>query len=251
MADNQLQSAKAQLSQAQAQLINARKNLAYTVVTSPSNGVVGTIPNREGSLASPSSVEPLTTVSDNNEVYAYFSLTERDLLSLSDGGKRSLKEAIAAMPKVKLRMADGQIYPLEGTVATVSGVIDNSTGSSSVRALFNNPDGLLRSGGTGQVIIPNVQDNVIIIPQKATFELQDKRFVYVVNDSNKVVSTPITIEASNDGKTFIVTSGLKAGQRIAVEGVGTRLQDGMTITPVDQAAQAAAAQQSAEGVAAE
>ena len=196
-------------------------------------------------------MEPLTTVSDNNEVYAYFSLTERDLLSLSDGGKRSLKEAIAAMPKVKLRMADGQIYPLEGTVATVSGVIDNSTGSSSVRALFNNPDGLLRSGGTGQVIIPNVQDNVIIIPQKATFELQDKRFVYVVNDSNKVVSTPITIEASNDGKTFIVTSGLKAGQRIAVEGVGTRLQDGMTITPVDQAAQAAAAQQSAEGVAAE
>ncbi len=231
VADNQLQSAKAQLSQAQ----------AYTVVTSPSNGVVGTIPNREGSLASPSSVEPLTTVSDNNEVYAYFSLTERDLLSLSDGGKRSLKEAIAAMPKVKLRMADGQIYPLEGTVATVSGVIDNSTGSSSVRALFNNPDGLLRSGGTGQVIIPNVQDNVIIIPQKATFELQDKRFVYVVNDSNKVVSTPITIEASNDGKTFIVTSGLKAGQRIAVEGVGTRLQDGMTITPVDHA----------EGVAAE
>ncbi len=96
-----------------------------------------------------------------------------------------------------------------------------------------------------------MQDNVIIIPQKATFELQDKRFVYVVNDSNKVVSTPITIEASNDGKTFIVTSGLKAGQRIAVEGVGTRLQDGMTITPVDQAAQAAAAQQSAEGVAAE
>ena len=251
VADNQLQTAKAQLSQAQAQLINARKNLAYTVVTSPSNGVVGTIPNREGSLASPSSVEPLTTVSDNNEVYAYFSLTERDLLSLSDGGKRSLKEAIAAMPKVKLRMADGQIYPLEGTVATVSGVIDNSTGSSSVRALFNNPDGLLRSGGTGQVIIPNVQDNVIIIPQKATFGHQEKRFVYVVNDSNKVVSTPITIEASNDGKTFIVTSGLKAGQRIAVEGVGTRLQDGMAITPVDQAAQAAAAQQSAEGVAAE
>ena len=251
LAKNQLSQAEAQLSQANAALTTARKNLSYTVVTAPSDGFVGSIPNREGSLASPSSVEPLTTVSDNNEVYAYFSLTERDLLSLSDGGKRSLKEAIAAMPKVKLRMADGQIYPLEGTVATVSGVIDNSTGSSSVRALFNNPDGLLRSGGTGQVIIPNVQDNVIIIPQKATFELQDKRFVYVVNDSNKVVSTPITIEASNDGKTFIVTSGLKAGQRIAVEGVGTRLQDGMAITPVDQAAQAAAAQQSAEGVAAE
>ena len=231
LADNQLQTAKAQLAQAQAGLTTARKNLAYTVVTAPSDGVVGKIPNREGSLASPSSAQPLTTVSDNSEVYAYFSLTEKDILGLS--GKGSLKNAIDSMPSVQLRLADGSIYPVEGKVATVSGVIDNSTGSASVRALFKNPSGLLRSGSTGQIIIPDNQTNVIVIPQKSTFELQDRRFVYVVNDSNMVVSTPITVEANNDGKNFVVKSGLQPGQRIAIEGVGTTLRDRMPITPVD------------------
>ena len=129
---------------------------------------------------------------------------------------------------------------MEGKVATVSGVIDNNTGSASVRALFNNPSGILRSGSTGQIIIPESKTDVIIIPQKATFELQDRRFAFVVNDSNKVVSTPIVVDANNDGKNFVVLSGLEPGQRIAVEGVGTRLQDGMTINPVspDAAAQA-------------
>lgn len=245
LAQNSLAQAEAQLANAKAALVTAQKNLAYTVVTSPSDGVVGTIPNREGSLASPSSVQPLTTVSENSEVYAYFSLTEKDLLNLSGDGSRSVDAAIKAMPAVKLRLNDGTLYPLEGKVATVSGVIDNSTGASSVRALFANPSGVLRSGGTGQIIMPNVKENVIVIPQKATFELQDRRFVYVVNDSNKVVSTPITIEAVNDGKNFVVTSGLKAGDRIAVEGVGTTLKDGMAITPTDPQAQAqqAAAQQ--------
>lgn len=242
LADNQLQTAKAQQVQAQAALTTARKNLAYTVVTAPSDGVVGKIPNREGSLASPSSAQPLTTVSDNSEVYAYFSLTEKDILGLS--GKGSLNNAIDSMPSVQLRLADGSIYPIEGKVATVSGVIDNNTGAASVRALFNNPSGLLRSGSTGQIIIPDAQSDVIIIPQKATFELQDRRFVYVVNDSNVIVSTPIVIEPNNDGKNFVVKSGLQPGQRIAIEGVGTRLKDGMPITPVDpQAAAAAAAQQ--------
>lgn len=143
-----------------------------------------------------------------------------------------MEASIKAMPEVSLRLNDGTMYPLTGKVATVSGVIDNNTGSSSVRALFDNPNGVLRSGGTGQVIMPNPQESVIVIPQKATFELQDRRFVYVVNDSNKVVSTPITIEANNDGKTFVVTSGLKSGDRIAVEGVGTKLSDGAVITPV-------------------
>ncbi len=232
MALNSLQQAKAQLANAKAALVTAQKNLAYTVVTSPSDGVVGTIPNREGSLASPSSAQPLTTVSDNSQVYAYFSLTEKDLLNLVGEGSRSIDAAIKEMPEVKLRLNDGTMYPLTGKVATVSGVIDNNTGASSVRALFNNPNGVLRSGGTGQVIMPNVKENAIMIPQKSTFELQDRRFVYVVNDSNKVVSTPVEIDPINDGKSFVVTAGLKAGDRIAVEGVGTKLQDGMTISPV-------------------
>lgn len=233
---NQLSQAKAQLANAKASLVTAQKNLAYTTVTSPSDGVVGTIPNREGSLASPSSAQPLTTVSDNSQVYAYFSLTEKDLLGLVGDGERTMDAAIKNMPAVKLRLNDGSLYPLEGKVATVSGVIDNNTGASSVRALFANPNGVLRSGGTGQVVMPNVKNDALLIPQKATFELQDRRFVYVVNDSNKVVATPIAIEAVNDGKSFVVTQGLKPGDRIAVEGVGTKLQDGMTINPTDPAA---------------
>ncbi|WP_300591473.1 efflux RND transporter periplasmic adaptor subunit [uncultured Duncaniella sp.] len=232
LSQNSLAQAQAQLANAKAALASAQKNLAYTVVTAPSDGVVGTIPNREGSLASPSSAQPLTTVSDNSEVYAYFSLTEKDLLKLSGEGNQSIDAAIKAMPEVQLRLSDGSIYPITGKVATVSGVIDNATGSSSVRALFKNPSGILRSGGTGQIILPDDKHDVIVIPQKATFELQDRRFAYVVNDSNKIVSTPITIEANNDGKTFVVTSGLQPGQRIAVEGVGSKLSDGMVINPV-------------------
>ncbi len=240
LADNNLQNAKAALAQANAALVTARKNLAYTVVTAPSDGIVGTIPNREGSLASPSSAQPLTTVSDNSQVYAYFSLTEKDLLELSDNGLRTLEAAIDSMPAVQLRLADGSIYPVSGKVATVSGVIDNTTGSASVRALFDNANGLLRSGSTGSVLMPHVSENVIVIPQKATYELQDRRFVYVVNDSNKVVSTPITVAPVNDGKNFVVTSGLKAGDRIAVEGVGTKVKDGIVINPVDPSAPAQA-----------
>ena len=177
MADNALTQAKAQLSSAKANLVTAQKNLAYTVVSSPSDGVIGSIPNREGSLASPSSATPLTTVSDNSEVYAYFSLNEKDILDLTKGGTISLNKSVSEMPEVSLRLANGEVYPLKGKVATVSGVIDNTTGAATVRALFKNGQGMLRSGSTGSILIPHVADSVIIIPQKATYELQDRRFV--------------------------------------------------------------------------
>lgn len=236
MAANSLAQAKAQLAQAQANLVTARKNLAYTSVTSPSDGVVGTIPNREGSLASPSSAQPLTTVSDNSDVYAYFSLNEKDILDLTENGAKNLNASISQMPEVTLRLANGDIYPQKGKVATVSGVIDKSTGSATVRALFDNKSGMLRSGSTGQVLIPNKFEQVIVIPQAATNELQNVRFAYVVNDSNKVVATPIQVSEISDGKNFIVTSGLQPGQRIAVEGIGTKVRDGITVVPVDAAA---------------
>lgn len=245
LAANALASAKAQLAQAKANLVNARKNLAYTVVTSPSDGVIGSIPNREGSLASPSSAQALTTVSDNSEVYAYFSLNEKDILNLTQNGSKSLNTSVKEMPEVSLRLATGEIYPLKGKVATVSGVINNTTGAATVRALFDNKSGMLRSGSTGQVLIPNDFKDVIIIPQGATSELQNIRFAYVVNDSNKVVATPIEVSNISDGKNFIVTSGLQPGQRIAIEGIGTTVRDGVTITPVD-AAQPKAEQPQAE-----
>lgn len=249
LANNDLQTAQATLAQARSQLTTAQKNLSYTVVIAPSDGVVGQIPNREGSLASPSSAQPLTTISDNSQVYAYFSLTEKDLLNMTDGGTRALAAAIDSIPKVQLYLANGTIYPFDGKVATVSGVNDVTTGAASVRALFDNPSGMLRSGSTGTVSIPVYSENVIVIPQKATFELQDKRFVFVVNeaDSNKLQSVPVTVLPQNDGKNFVVTSGLKAGDVIAIEGIGTNaLREGGKIKPIDEATAAARKEQAAQ-----
>lgn len=250
LAQNNLATAKAALAQAKAALTQATKNLSYTVVTAPSAGVVGSIPNREGSLASPSSVEPLTTVSDNSKVYAYFSLTEKDLLEMTDNGTRSLSEAIKSMPMVDLKLANGTIYPIKGEVATVAGVINTATGAASVRALFDNPSGMLRSGNTGSIVVPVKNENVIIIPQRATFEIQDKKFVFVVDENNTLVSRAITILPQNDGQNFVVLSGLAAGEKIVVEGVGTQsVREGVQIQPIDAAAKAAQAQAQAEAAA--
>ena len=160
---------------------------------------------------------------------------------MTENGTKSLEEQIAQMPAVQLQLSDGSIFPVEGKVATVSGVIGAGTGAATVRALFDNPNGMLRSGSTGQIIIPMHEENAIVIPQKATFELQDRKFVYVVGDSNKLVSTRITISKVNDGKIYVVTSGLEAGNVIAIEGVGNKLRPDMVIVPVDAAAQAAQA----------
>lgn len=240
MAANQLSQAKAAEAQAEAALVTAKKNFAYTTVTAPCDGVVGVIPNREGSLASPSSVQPLTTLSDNSEVYAYFSFTETDLLDLTNNGTTNIEEGIKALPEIELCLANGTRYPIKGRVATISGVIDNTTGAASVRALFNNPSGMLRSGNTGNVILPHTNENAIVIPQKATFELQNLRYVYTLNDSNFTVTTPITVHPYSDGKTFIVTDGLKAGDRVVTEGVGISVRANMPVTPKAPATEAVA-----------
>lgn len=232
ISENQLAQAKAQLAQAEAVLTNARKNLSYTEVTAPSSGVVGSIPLRVGALASPSGLA-LTTVSDNSEVYAYFSLTERQILDLTNGGEISLNQAIAKMPAVKLKLANGTIYPIEGKVATVSGVIDASTGASTVRALFANDNGVLRSGSTGSIIIPEDFTDVIIIPQKATGEIQGNKYVLTVDSDNVLHQQTIEVSPMQDGNNYVVTSGLKPGDRIVTEGIGTKARNGITIQPVE------------------
>ena len=236
MAENSLLSSKAVLAQANAQLISAEKNLSYTRVSSPSDGVVGSIPFRVGSLVSPSIATPLTTVSDISEMYAYFSMTERQLLGYTSTGTSS-KDILNTMPAVKLKLIDGNLYADSGKVETMSGVIDQATGSVSIRARFPNKNHILRSGGTGTVVIPAKMANCIVVPQKATFEIQDKRFVYVVDEQSTIKSTPIEIFTLDDGKNFVVTSGLKAGDKIVVEGISS-LKDGMQIKAVtpDQAA---------------
>ena len=232
MAENTLASAKAQLASAEAQLISANQNLAYTRVTSPSDGVAGTIPYRVGSLVSSSSPSPLTVISDITQMYVYFSLTEKELLNLirQDG---SQTEFLNSFPAVQLTLADGTLYADSGKIETVSGVIDQNTGAVSMRATFPNHGHLLRTGGTGNIQIPYSKENVIVIPQKATYEIQDKKFVYLLQPDNTVKNTEIEILNLNDGQNYVVTAGLKAGDKIVVENVST-LKDGATIKPLTQ-----------------
>ena len=233
MAENQLAQTKAQLAQAEAQLVNAKNNLSYTSVTSPSDGVVGNIPYRVGSLVSPSVANPLTTVADISEMYAYFSMTERQLLSqIREGG--SIKEILERMPDVQLQLIDGTMYADSGRVETISGVIDQTTGSVTMRALFPNKHNVLRSGSTGNVVFPNPMTNVIMIPQSATTEIQDKKFVFVVQPDNTLKNTEIQVFKLNDGKYYYVTEGLKAGDKVVMEGV-QNLRDGASITPITPA----------------
>lgn len=230
--ENQLASQKAALAQAEAQLVNAKKNLSFTVVTSPSNGIVGSIPFRVGSLVSGSSATPLTTVSEFSEMYAYFSLTEKELLKLirKDNGE---KDVIESFPGVQLQLADASLYDQTGKIETISGMIDPSTGSVTLRASFPNQNKLLRSGGTGAVLIPYKMENVITVPQRATYEVQDKKFVYVLQPDNTIKNTEIQVFNVDNGKDYVVTSGLKAGDKIVVENVST-LKDGQAIEPITQ-----------------
>lgn len=229
-AQNTLASKKASLAQAEAQLVNARQNLSYTVVSSPSDGIVGSIPYRIGSLVSASIATPLTTVSQYSEMYAYFSLTEKELLNLirKDAGE---KKMIESFPTVELQLADGSLYDQNGKVETISGVIDPTTGSVTLRAAFPNPNHLLRSGGTGSVLIPYRMEEAIVVPQKATYEVQDKKFVYVLQPDNTIKNTEIQIFNVDNGSDYVVMSGLKAGDKIVVENVST-LKDGQAIEPI-------------------
>jgi len=232
-AKNSLEAAEASLAQAEASYVSAKQNLDFCYVTSPANGVVGDLPYKVGALVSASSAEPLTTVSDINSMQIYFSMTEKDLLSMTrtTGG---LHTAIKDYPPVKLLLADGTTYGHDGRVTAVSGVIDSSTGSVSIRADFPNPEHLLKSGGSGSIVVPHVSSNAIIIPQEAVSQVQDKYFVYVVDGSNKVKYTEVKIDPNNDGKNYIIASGLKIGDRIVVKGI-TSLSDGMQIKPLTEA----------------
>lgn len=227
---NQLMSAKASLAQAKASLVSANQNLSFCTVTSPSNGVVGTFPYRIGSLVSPSVSQPLTTVSEINDVYVYFSMTEKELLRLTRAGG-TLKEQLEKMPAVRLQLSDGTTYQSEGKIDAVSGVIDQSTGSVSMRAVFPNDKNILRSGGTGSIVFPYTMDGIIIVPQSATVEIQDKKFVFVLQADNSVKNTEIQISNLDDGKNYLVTNGLKSGDKIVIEGV-QNLRDGQVIEPI-------------------
>lgn len=228
-------SAKANVAQAQAQVEAARINLGFTNITAPSDGYVGSIPFKTGSLVSRGMTGALTTISEVKDMRVYFSLSETDFIKFKEKYPgNSIAEKVKGMPPVELILADGSVYPEKGKVEIVEGQFDKTIGAISLRASFPNAQGILRSGSTGKVRVPTLHDAALVVPQEATFELQDKVFVYTVADSNKIVTKPLTIS----GKTpnyYFVTDGVKVGEKIVLSSQSTLmmggLKDGVVIQP--------------------
>ena len=221
-ATNQYEQTKAAVSQAEASLASAKEMLGFCYVKSPAAGVVGTLPYKVGALVNTNTV--LTTVSNNSSMEAYFSVTEKEAMVISQAG-------LDKIPAVKLQLADGSIYGLEGHVTKMSGVIDAATGSVQLIAAFQNPEKQLKSGATGTIIIPRQNTNAIIIPMGCVSEVQNKKFVYLLGEGNKVKYTEIKVDPQNDGNNYIVTEGLKTGDKYVTNGI-TKLNDGMEIVPI-------------------
>lgn len=227
-AQNEYKSAQAALQQAHAELTDAQNNLSYTEVKSPVDGYAGMTSFRIGALVSSSMTEPLIRVSDNSQMYVYFSLTEKQVLALT-AQYGSLDKALASFPEVSLELNDGSVYGTKGRVDVISGMIDKTTGTVSLRAVFDNKDKRLLSGGSANVIVPYDRKQCIVIPQGGTYEIQNRVFAYKVVDG-KAVSTPIEVFEINDGTEYIVESGLQSGDVIVSEGAGL-LKEGTVVDP--------------------
>ena len=229
-AKNSYETAQAAVAQAEAALASARENLNFCYVKSPSSGVIGSLPYKVGAMVSASSMPALTTVSNNSSMEVYFSMTEKDILNMTKTSGTT-QAAIAAMPTVKLQLADGTIYNHPGKVTKMSGVIDAATGSAQLIAVFPNPNRLLKSGGSGSIIVPHDNNSAIVVPQSCVSEIQDKKFIYTVGKDNKVKFTEIKVDPQNDGNNYVVTEGLNVGDRYITNGI-TRLTDGQEIKPI-------------------
>ena len=209
-------------------MTTSKEALSFCYVKSPAKGVVGTLPFKVGTLVSASNV--LTHVADISQMEVYFSVTEKDMLTMSKG-QGGLAGAIDSMPMVKLQLADGSIYDYEGKVVAASGVINQATGTVQLKAHFPNPEKILKSGGSGSIIVPRSSSAAIVIPQSVVSEVQNKKFVYVVDDKGVARYTEITVDPQTDGQNYIVTSGLNVGDRYVTNGI-TKLHDGDTIKAI-------------------
>lgn len=222
--------AKANVAQAQAAVDAAKINVGYTSVTAPADGYIGTIPFKTGSLVGKNTTEALTVLSETKEIHVYFSMSELDFLDFKQEFEgNTIEQKIKNIPPVELVLADNSTYPQKGKVEVVEGQFDKTMGAINFRATFPNGNGLLRSGNTGRIRIPRQLTKSVLIPQEATFELQDKVFVYTVLDSNKVEGRPVTV-ADRSGRYYLISKGLKPGEKIVYAGLD-RLRDGMAIAP--------------------
>lgn len=234
-----LETAKAKLAQAKAAYSAIAANINYGTITSPVDGVIGSLPYKEGTLATANSELPLTTVSDTKVMRAYFSMNEKQMISFSREFKgATLQEKLKNTPPVTLLLADGSEYEEKGKLVTVTGLVNAVTGTSQFRAEFNNPQAILRSGSHGLVRLPITMKSALIVPQNAVFDMQGKQMIYVVNKDNTVKSKIITVKTTS-GTDFIVEGGLEEGEVIVVEGAG-KLKDGMAIIPQPKKEESAA-----------
>ncbi len=225
-----LESKIAALDQANAALRNAQTNVGYTTLRSPITGIMGSIPYKIGDLISSSISNPLTSLARIDNVYAYFALSEKQLLGfLNRIPGATLQDKLDQLPRVSLVLADGSQYPQKGKLQTASGFVTTGTGTVSFKAQFLNPTGIIHSGASAIVRLPRTIDTALLVPQTATYELQDKRFVYLLVDSNKIINTAIESTPTNDGKFLVVRSGLKRGDRIVLNGFN--LKDSTVVIP--------------------
>lgn len=228
----QLETAKAKLAQAKSAYGAIAANIGFGTITSPVNGVIGSLPYREGSLVSSTNEMPLTTVSDTKIVRAYFSMNEKQLLFFNKTFKGETTAAkLKAAPEVSLLLVDGSEYDQKGKIATMNGLVNPTTGTTQFRAEFKNPEGILRSGSSGIVRLPIEQKGVMLVPQNAIFEVQGKQTLYVVEKGNKVKSRIVTTNGTSE-LNFIVTDGLQEGDVVVIEGA-SKLKDDMEIVPQD------------------
>jgi len=228
-------SKKAVLEQSKAELANAQANLAYTSIRSPMNGIIGIFPFKQGALVSSNSQQALTTLSNIDTVFAYFSCNEKQLLDFLAGSPgESLDEKIKNIPQAKLILANSTEYSQGGRITLASGMISTQTGSATFKAIFSNKDGLIRSGSSATIRLPEVLHNVFVIPQSATYELQNKIFAYRVDSANRVTAVAFEPIPSDNGQSFFVTKGINPGDKIVVGGINS-LKNGATIIPKEAA----------------
>ncbi|MDT0691288.1 efflux RND transporter periplasmic adaptor subunit [Salegentibacter sp. F188] len=226
----QLETAKAKLAQAQASYQSVAANIGYASIKSPVDGYVGAIPYREGALVSPGDPTPLTTVSQINEIYAFFSMNESDYLNFIQTTEgENLAEKLKNIPPVELQLVNGTTYDHKGKIETVTGQIDPSTGTVSFRAVFPNPNEILASGNSGQVRIPKTYENVPVVPEASSFEQQGRVYVYRVQGDSLAVSRVIEVR-DRVQKLIVVASGIEPGEKIIAQGVG-QLRNNTPIKP--------------------
>jgi membrane fusion protein (multidrug efflux system) len=222
--------AKANAEQAKAQVAAAQINIGYTTITAPVSGYIGRLPKKQGALVSRADAEALTQLSDVHEIYAYFSLSENDFDQFKEQyAGNTLEEKLKNAPPVSLILSDNSVYPTEGKIDMVDGQFDKNTGAITIRAIFANSNGLLRSGNTGKVRLSREHVSAISIPQSATIEIQDKVFVFTVDKANKVTKQPISI-IGKSGNDYLIKDGLKDGDVVVSSGFD-HLQDGGIVKP--------------------